>query len=65
MSHLNIINSVRNKFVLTGSIIETFYLLLIAESKLDSRFPMNESRIHRYAIFRRDRNQFGGGLMLY
>ena len=65
MSHLNIINSIRNKFVLTGSIIETFYLLLIAESKLDSRFPMNESRIHGYAIFRRDRNQFGGGLMLY
>ena len=65
MSHLNIINSIRNKFVLTGSIIETFYLLLIAESKLDSRFPMNESNIYRYAIFRRDRNQFGGGLMLY
>ena len=64
MSHLNI-NSTRNKFILAGSIIKSLDLFLIAESKLDSTFLMNQFRIHRYKIFRRDRNRFGGCLMLY
>ena len=64
VDHLNI-NSIRNKFVFVENIIKTFDLCLIAESKLDSTFPMNQFRIRRCKIFRRDRNRFGGSLMLY
>ena len=35
--------------------MKTFDLFLIAESKLDSIFPMNQFRIRGYKIFRRDR----------
>ena len=64
VGHLNI-NSSRNKFVLVENIIKTFDLFLIVESKLDSTFPMNQFRIRGYNIFRRDRNRFDGGLILY
>ena len=64
VGHLNI-NSSRNKFVLVENIIKTFDLFLIVESKLDSKFPMNQFRIRGYNIFRCDRNRFDGGLMLY
>ena len=40
VGHLNV-NSIRNKFVLAENIIKTFDLFLIAESKLDSTFPIN------------------------
>ena len=60
VGHLNI-NSIRNKFILAGSIIKTFDLLLIVESKQNSTFPMHQFRIHRNKIFRRDHNEFGSG----
>ena len=63
VDHLNI-NSIRNKFVLAENIIKTFDLFLIAGSKLDSTFPMNQFRIPGYKIFRGDCNRFEGGLML-
>ena len=47
------------------SIVKVFNLFLISESKLDSTFPMNQFHIFGFKVFRRDRNQFGGGLMLY
>ena len=64
VGHLNI-NSIRNKFALAENIIRTFDLFLIAGSKLDSTFPMNQFRIHGYKIFRRDCNRFESDLMLY
>ena len=54
VNHLNI-NSIRNKFIFAERIVKVFDLFLISESKLDSTFPMNQ----------RDRNRFGGGLILY
>lgn len=60
VGHLNI-NLIRNKFILSDSIIKTFDLLVIVESKQNSTFPMHQFRIHRNKIFRRDHNQFGGG----
>ena len=64
VGHFNI-NSVRNKFILTESIVKAFDLFLISESKLDSTFPMNQFHIFDFKVFRRDRNRFGGGLILY
>ena len=62
--HLNI-NSIRNKFILAENIVKAFDLFLISESKLDSTFPMNQFHIFGFKVFRRDRNRFGGGLILY
>ena len=64
VGHLNI-NSIRNKFILAESIVKAFDLFLISESKLDSTFPMNQFHISGFKVFRRDRNRFGGGLILY
>ena len=62
--HLNI-NSIRNKFIFAESIVKAFDLFLISKSKLDSTFPMNQFHIFGFKVFRRDRNRFGGGLILY
>ena len=42
-----------------------FSIFLISESKLDSSFPNSQFKINGYKIFRRDRNRYGGGLLLY
>ena len=59
------INSIRSKFILEESIVKALDLFLISESKLDSTFPMNQFHIFGFKIFRRDRNLFGGDLILY
>ena len=64
VGHLNI-NSIRYKFIFAESIVKAFDLFLISESKLDSTFPMNQFHIFVFKVFRRDRNRFGGGLILY
>ena len=45
--------------------ITNFDIFLISESKIDSTFPNMQFKINGYKLFRRDRNRFGGGLMLY
>ena len=40
-------------------------MFLVSESKLDSLFPINQFHIFDFKVFRRDRNRFGGGLILY
>ena len=62
--HLSI-NSIRNKFNSLDEIIKAFDVFLISESKLDNTFPINQFSIRGYKVFRRDRNRFGGGLILY
>ena len=62
--HLNI-KSMRNKFALVENIIKDFDIFLISESKLDCIFPLNQFYIAVFKQFRRGRNRFGGGLMLY
>ena len=61
--HLNV-NSITNNFILAESIVKAFDLFLISESKLESKFPMDQFHII-FKVFRRDRNGFGGGLILY
>ena len=64
VGHLNN-NSIRGKFRFAESIVKAFDLLLITESKLDSTFSMNQFHISVFKVFRRDRNRFGSGLILY
>ena len=59
------INSIRSKFDTLHNIVKTFTSFLISESKLDNTFPINQFAIGGYKVFRRDRNRFGGGLILY
>ena len=62
--HLNV-NSIRNKFDTLDKIVKVFDIFLISESKLENTFPINQFSIRGYKVFRRDRNRFGGGLILY
>ena len=48
-----------------ADITSNLSLFLISESKLDSSFPNSQFKINGYKIFRRDRNRYGGGLLLY
>ena len=60
------INSIRNKFESLIEIIsDRIDILLISETKIDSSFPNAHFNIPGYATYRRDRNLYGGGLMLY
>ena len=40
-------------------------LLLTPETKIDSSFPLAQFHIGGYIILRRDRDENGGGLLLY
>ena len=63
--HLNI-NSIRSKFDKWDEIVKALYIFLISESKLGNTFSINQFSIRRgYKVFRRDRNPFGDGLILY
>ena len=66
IGHLNV-NSLRNKFEMLEEFIEDkIDISLISETKLDSSFPTWQFVIKGYSTpFRLDRNQNGGGLLLY
>ena len=60
------INSLRNKFTSLSTMIKDYVdLLLISETKIDSSFPTAQFHIDGYTIHRRDRDENGGGLLLY
>ena len=56
--------TIRNKFETLDNIVKAFDILLISKSKLDNTFSINQFAIG-YKVFRRDRNRFRGGLILY
>ena len=64
--HLNI-NSLRNKFVVLSEQVKgSIDIFMVPETKLDDSFPKGQFLIegfHSPFIF--DRNQNGGGIMLY
>ena len=41
------------------------YILLLSETKIDSSFPTAQFHMDGFTIYRRDRNENGGGLILY
>ena len=61
------INSLRNKFdSLADQIKVNVDILVISETKLDESFPVGQFKIPGFAIpFRRGRNEFGGGIMVF
>ena len=66
IGHLNI-NSIRNKFeavecVLNDGLIDIFAL---SESNIDESFPNAKFIINGFSLHRKDRNRFGGVLLLY
>ena len=66
IGHLNI-NSIRSKFeYLKGFIGNDIDVFLIPETKLNDSFPQGQFMIEGYHVpFRIDRNDRGGGLLLY
>ena len=66
IGHLNI-NSIRNKFeavkcVLNDGLMDIFAL---SESKIDESFPNAQFIVNDFSLHRKDRNRFGGGILLY
>ena len=66
IGHLNV-NFLRNKFEMLEELIKgKIDIFIISETKLDSSFPSGQFVIKGYSTpFRLDRNQNGGGLLLY
>ena len=66
IGHINI-NSLRNKFELLQSMISgNIDILVVTETKLDESFPPPQFKIQGYKLpFRMDRNQNGGGVIIY
>ena len=65
IAQLNI-NSPRDKFTLLSTMIQDYVdLLLISETKTDSSFPTAQFHMDSSTIHRRDRDENGGGLLLY
>ena len=48
-----------------ADITSSFSIFLISESKLNSSFTNSTFNLNGYKIFRRDRDTYGGGLLLY
>ena len=60
------INSIRNKFdSLNGILKNNIDVLLLSETKIDSSFPKVQFEIDGFTVYRCDRNEDGGGLLLY
>ena len=66
IGHLNV-NSVRNKINVLKSMTEdNIDILVISQTKIDNSFPVNQFSIDGYNLpYRLDRNQDGGGLLVY
>ena len=65
VGHLNI-NSIRNKFEPLKHIIKgNMDIMVVTETKIDDSFPKQEFEIEGYTSFRRDRNKYGGGILVY
>ena len=65
-AHFNI-NSLRNKLdTLVHQIKGNVDVLVMSETKLDESFPEGQFKIPGFAtLFRKDRNEFGGGIMVF
>lgn len=66
VAHINIC-SLRNKLIDITNILSqgNIYILAISETHLDSTFDNSAVSIHGYSIYRKDRNEYGGGVAIY
>ena len=63
-AHLNI-NSVRHKLHEVSMILDCTDIFCITETKLDDTFTTAQFKFKNYSLYRKDRNAFGGGIMIY
>ena len=63
------INSIRNRFRTLVSLVTStsdIDILLISETKIDESFPLSKFIIDGFSmLYRRDRNDHGGGILVY
>ena len=60
------ISSLRNKFATLSSMIkDNINVLIISKTEIDSSFPTAQFHVDDYIIYRRHRNENGGGLLLF
>ena len=65
IGHLNV-NSLRTKLISIEELIKSkLDIFLVSETKIDHSFPNQQFSIDGYKTYRRDRNNFGGGLLFY
>ena len=65
IGHINV-NSLRNKLISIEELIKSkLDIFLVSETKIDHSFPNQQFSIDGYKTYRRDRNNFGLGLLLY
>ena len=65
IGHLNI-NSIRNKFDFLITLVKGhFDLLMINETKIHDSFPSSQFKMDGYTVYRLDRNDKGGGIILF
>ena len=66
LAYLNI-NSFRHKVINVRDSLKVMPvdILAISETKLDDSFPNAQFHINGYRVFRKDRNQYGGGVLVY
>ena len=58
--------NIRNKFKSLSSLIkDNVKMLLVSKTKIDSSFPTAQFHIDAYTNYRRNRNENGGGALLY
>ena len=64
--HLNV-NSVRYKFAECNHVLHegSLDLLVLSETKIDESFTMSQFHIPNYSLYRQDRNEYGGGVMVF
>ena len=63
--YLNV-SSLRNKFISIEELIKSkLDIFLVSETKIDHSFPNQPFSIDGYKTYRRDRNNFGLGLLCY
>ena len=67
MSKLTLTNFLRNKSdILTTQITGNVDVMVVSETKLDDSFPESQFKIPGYSpLFRLDRDQSGGGVMVF
>ena len=65
LPYLNI-NSIRNKFEqLVSSIKNNIDIFMISETKIVNSFPTMQFHIEGHCIYRLDRNEYGGAILVY
>ena len=66
IAHLNVC-SLRNKMsdLCTLMKLNNIHILAISETHVDSSFEDSSLGVNGYSLFRKDRNQYGGGVAVY